>query len=278
MILITGADGQLGFQLKKIYSNQQAYFAELKDLDITNSKQVEDLFKRNKFSGIINCAAFTAVDLAESQPEQCYQVNSKAVETLAKLSASRQIPMVHISTDYVFDGVAKKPYVENDKTNPLSVYGKSKLEGENKFLEYAFAGVIIRTSWLYSEFGKNFYLTMSRLMKEKEAVNVVCDQIGTPTYAYDLSKAIQCLLDGISNTKEVFHFSNEGVTTWYDFACEIARERKLNCKITPISTKEYPLPAKRPAYSVFDKTKIKPRLNFQIRNWKLALKDCVGNS
>ena len=278
MILITGADGQLGFQLKKIYSNQQAYFAELKDLDITNSKQVEDLFKRNKFSGIINCAAFTAVDLAESQPEQCYQVNSKAVETLAKLSASRQIPMVHISTDYVFDGVAKKPYVENDKTNPLSVYGKSKLEGENKFLEYAFAGVIIRTSWLYSEFGKNFYLTMSRLMKEKEAVNVVCDQIGTPTYAYDLSKAIQCLLDGISNTKEVFHFSNEGVTTWYDCACEIARERKLNCKITPISTKEYPLPAKRPAYSVFDKTKIKPRLNFQIRNWKLALKDCVGNS
>lgn len=277
MILITGADGQLGFQLKKIYSKQQAYFAEFKDLDIANSNQIENLFKKSKFSGIINCAAFTAVDLAESQAEKCYEVNSKAVETLAKFSASRQIPMVHISTDYVFDGLSKKPYTENDKTNPLSIYGKSKLEGENKFLEHAFSGAIIRTSWLYSEFGKNFYLTMLRLMKEKESVNVVCDQKGTPTYAYDLARSIRQVLEGTVDGKEIYHFSNEGIATWYDFACEIAKRHGLNCKVVPIATKDYPTPAQRPQYSVFDKTKIKEKFNFQIRDWKLALQDCIQN-
>ncbi len=216
------------------------------------------------------------MDKAQSDEESCDLLNNKAVENLARLSHKYQIPLIHISTDYVFDGKNYLPYQESDQTAPNSIYGLTKKRGEDKFLEYAFSGCIIRTSWLYSSHGKNFVKTMLQLGATKENISVVCDQIGTPTYAYDLACAIKTIILEIrENEKEIYHFSNEGVASWYDFAFEIMKLKKLNCKITPIATKDYPTPASRPHYSVLAKSKIKTRFGIEIRHWREGLEECL---
>jgi dTDP-4-dehydrorhamnose reductase len=227
---------------------------------------------------IINCAAYTAVDKAEQEDNLAFLINASAVGILARVASKYNALLIHISTDYVFDGKGYKPYMEEDPTNPVSLYAKSKHAGERQVQSYSNRALIIRTSWLYSEFGNNFVKTMMKYGKERGQLNVVFDQTGTPTYARDLAKAI---LDIITkkpaiNGVEVFHYSNEGVTSWYDFALAIIEFSGITCKIIPIETKDYPLPAVRPFYSVFNKAKIKQRFNIEIPYWKDSLKVCIG--
>jgi dTDP-4-dehydrorhamnose reductase len=276
MLLITGSNGQLGFELKRIYSEQDAIFSTQENLPTAHLEKLSLFFEQNTITAIINCAAYTQVDKAESDQENCYALNDRAVENLSQMSAKYQIPLIHISTDYVFNGKNYIPYKEVDETNPSSIYGLSKKSGEDKFLQYAFSGCIIRTSWLYSSHGKNFVKTMMNLGSTKKSISVVCDQVGTPTYAYDLACAIKKILPQIQkNEKEIYHFSNEGVASWYDFAYEIMKLKKLQCKITPIETKDYPTPARRPHYSVLAKNKIKNRFGIEVRHWREGLEECL---
>ncbi|MDD4557226.1 MAG: dTDP-4-dehydrorhamnose reductase [Alphaproteobacteria bacterium] len=271
MILVTGANGQLGSELRQILGDK-AQYADVSDLDITDKKAVEDFFKGKHFSFIINCAAYTAVDKAEKDLQLAELININGPENLAKTG----VPLVHISTDYVFDGKNFQPYTEEDSTNPVSVYGKTKLFGEQKVLENASTAVIIRTSWLYSTFGNNFVKTMRRLGKDKESLNVVFDQIGSPTYARDLAQAIVDLLPQLKiGTKEVYHFSNEGVCSWYDFAIAIMAMSDLDCEVFPIESKDYPTAAPRPHYSVLNKAKIKKDFGIEISHWADSLSDCI---
>ena len=279
-ILVTGSKGQLGQEIKKLSPGlgYEFFFTDVEQLDITNADQVKNYVSRHEIAVIVNCAAYTAVDKAESEAKKAELINKIGAANLANASREFGTTLIHTSTDFVFDGSKKTPYVETDKTNPLSVYGTTKLDGENEVINNASTFVIIRTSWLYSEYGNNFVKTITRLAKERPELNVVSDQIGTPTYASDLAKAIIQIIPNIKKgTKEVFHYSNEGKTSWYDFAVKIVELSGLECRVHPIPASEYPTPAKRPAYSVMDKTKIKNYFGLNIPAWQDSLANYVNN-
>jgi len=279
-ILVTGSKGQLGSEIQKISKNYSDYkftYTDIDELDITSKKDVNKFVSDNNFDIIINCAAYTAVDKCETEKNAARKANVIAVKNLAMACADNDISLIHISTDYVYDGKNHIPYKESDFTNPESYYGQTKLEGEQVIDEYAIKAVIIRTSWLYSAFGNNFVKTIIKHATAKDELNVVYDQIGTPTYAGDLATIILEnikkleLLEGIN----LYNFSNEGVCSWYDFAKEIVELKNIKCIINPIETKDYPLPAPRPAYSILNKDKIKTQLNTSIPYWKDSLKKCL---
>ncbi len=269
-ILVTGANGQLGTELQKILP--KAIFADVDVLDITDLSAVKKFISNNQIDTIINCAAYTAVDKAEDDQETAKKINEYGVRNLA-LSGAK---IIHISTDYVFDGNNYKPYLPEDEANPISVYGRTKRAGELAVLDNAKVAVIIRTAWLYSAYGNNFVKTMRRLGAEKENLNVVTDQIGSPTFAGDLAQAIVDILPQMNEkNKGIYHYTNEGVCSWYDFATEIMRLSGLNCKVNPIASSAYPTKAIRPFYSVLNKEKIKNVFNIQIPNWKESLIKCL---
>ena len=278
-ILVTGSKGQLGSELRDVAgSNENSfYFTDRETLDITCKDALKEFIELNSIDAIINCAAYTAVDKAENDIENADKINHLAVKYLAEIAKEKGIRLIHISTDYVFDGKNYKPYTEEDVTNPNGVYGKTKLEGEKAMIEAnPKDSIIIRTSWVYSSFGANFVKTMLRLGKEKEQLGVIYDQVGTPTYARDLAKAILAILPKIKNEKvEIYNYSNEGVLSWYDFAKEIMRMAKLPCQVNPIETKEYPTPATRPHYSLLNKSKIKKEFTIEIPYWKDSLDRCL---
>ncbi|WP_150465536.1 dTDP-4-dehydrorhamnose reductase [Francisella sp. SYW-2] len=283
-VLVTGSNGQLGSELKELVSNSkleiQNYtfiFADSKSLDITDHEAVKQFTIDNDIRVIINCAAYTAVDKAESDIEKADKINHLAVANIAKIAKEYDIKLVHVSTDYVFDGHNYRPYLEGDQTNPQGVYGATKLAGEQAILDInPKDSIIIRTSWVYSYYGNNFVKTMLRLGRERDSLGVIYDQVGTPTYAKDLAKAILDILPKIQNSKfKIYNYSNEGVTSWYDFAKEIMSIAKIDCQISPIETVDYPTPAKRPHYSVLNKSKIKSDFDIKIPYWKDSLKDCI---
>ena len=279
-LLVTGANGQLGNELQLLsnnYPNAVFYFSVYEELDITNHQSVRQFVLQNKINALLNCAAYTAVDKAETEITSNEEINYLAVENFAKLAKELGIKFIHISTDYVFDGTHFAPYTETAKTNPQNVYGKTKLAGELALLkENPANSIIIRTSWVYSSFGANFVKTMLRLGKERSELNVIFDQVGTPTYAKDLAKVLLQILPQLSNnTVEIYHYSNEGVCSWYDFAKAIFEHEKITCKVLPIETIQYPTPAKRPSYSVLNKKKIKETFEIEIPYWRDALHDCL---
>jgi dTDP-4-dehydrorhamnose reductase len=260
-ILVTGATGQLGSEIHAIATNYPQYdftFADRSTLDLGNLCKLEDYFDNNTFDIIINCAAYTAVDKAQSDEEPANTINHRAISLLAKIAKKKNISLIHISTDYVFDGQNYRPYIETDPTDPQGVYGRTKRDGENAMLEVSPRNsIIIRTSWVYSSFGTNFVKTMLRLGKERDSLGVIFDQVGTPTYARDLAKTILDTLLQIKNeSPEIYHYSNEGVTSWYDFAQTIFELSGINCKVNAITAEQYPLPAPRPHYSLLNKAKI----------------------
>jgi dTDP-4-dehydrorhamnose reductase len=278
-ILVTGVNGQVGSEIKELSSNYDYnfLFTTSKELDITEHKKVKEFIKENNIKTIINCGAYTGVDKAEDEKELANDINHLAVKNLAILSNEFGIKLIHISTDYVFDGENFKPYTEDDITNPNGIYGQTKLDGENAMISInPLNSIIIRTSWVYSSFGNNFVKTMLRLGKEKDELGVIFDQVGTPTYARDLAKTILDILPNIKNDKtEIYNYSNKGVLSWYDFAKEIMRMAKLDCIINPIETKDYPTPAKRPHYSLLNKSKIKQEFHITIPYWKDSLDECL---
>lgn len=278
-ILITGCNGQLGneMQLLEKENLQHKYFnTDVAQLDITNPEAIEEFVSNNAIDIIVNCAAFTAVDKAESSLELCHLLNAKAPEYLAAAVAKRGGYLVQVSTDYVFDGTNHTPYTEDEATCPNSVYGSTKLEGEKLAMAACANTMIIRTAWLYSTFGNNFVKTMIRLGQEKLELGVIFDQIGTPTYAGDLAAAIMAAINhGI--VPGIYHFSNEGVISWYDFTKAIHRIAGItSCHVKPLHTAEYPTPAARPHYSVLDKTKIKQTYGIEIPYWEESLEKCVA--
>lgn len=278
-ILITGCNGQLGNEmqlLEKVNPQHQYFNTDVAQLDITNHEAIEEFVNNNAIDIIVNCAAFTAVDKAESSQELCHLLNAKAPEYLAAAVAKRGGYLVQVSTDYVFDGTNHTPYTEDEATCPNSVYGSTKLEGEKLAMAACANTMIIRTAWLYSTFGNNFVKTMIRLGQEKPELGVIFDQIGTPTYAGDLATAIMAAINhGI--VPGIYHFSNEGVISWYDFTKAIHRIAGItSCHVKPLHTAEYPTPAARPHYSVLDKTKIKQTYGIEIPYWEESLEKCVA--
>lgn len=278
-ILITGCNGQLGNEmqlLEKVNPQHQYFNTDVAQLDITNPEAIEEFVNNNAIDIIVNCAAFTAVDKAESSQELCHLLNAKAPEYLAAAVARRGGYLVQVSTDYVFDGTNHTPYTEDEATCPNSVYGSTKLEGEKLAMAACANTMIIRTAWLYSTFGNNFVKTMIRLGQEKPELGVIFDQIGTPTYAGDLAAAIMAAINhGI--VPGIYHFSNEGVISWYDFTKAIHRIAGItSCHVKPLHTTEYPTPAARPHYSVLDKTKIKQTYGIEIPYWEESLEKCVA--
>ena len=279
-ILVTGGNGQLGSELREIapnYPDQNFLFTDVKAVDITNHTDVKEFIEINKINVIINCAAYTAVDNAESEPELADAINHLALAHFAQIAKDNNIKLIHISTDYVFDGTNNKPYVETDTPNPESVYGQTKLDGELAMQQINPANsIIIRTSWLYSKFGNNFVKNMLRLAETRDEISVVSDQIGSPTNAADLADAILIILSKIENeTVELFHYSNQGVCSWYDFVKAIFEISNNTIKVNAIESWQYPTPAKRPFYSVLNKIKIKNRYFIEIPYWKDSLKLCL---
>jgi dTDP-4-dehydrorhamnose reductase len=282
-ILVIGSNGQLGSEIKDIaihYPNFKFFFMDLPELDICKSSQLEVFFKDKNINTVINCAAYTAVDQAEEDAEIAEQVNAKGVLNLVNALKKVDGKLIHISTDYVFDGTSFLPYKESDPVSPIGVYGKTKRAGELAVLNSSIDAIVIRTSWLYSVYGNNFVKTMLRLGSEKENLGVIFDQVGTPTNASDLAKTcLDILLDesseNISMKGKIYHYSNEGVTSWYDFAKAIMELGSLDCKVRPIQTRDYPTPAKRPHYSVLNKSKIKIDFNIQIPYWRDSLDKCI---
>lgn len=282
-VLITGSNGQLGSEIKEVhnkYKNIKCIFKDLPELDICDFDLLNSFIKDEQINAVINCAAYTSVDKAEENIELARMVNSKAVSNLVDALAKVNGKLVHISTDYVFDGNNSQPYMESDQVCPIGVYGETKREGELALINSEIDAIVIRTSWLYSSFGNNFLKTMFRLGKEKESINVISDQIGTPTYAKNLAKI--CLdilsishLGRISKKGKIYHYSDEGVASWYDYAVSIMELAELNCKVNPVQTKEYPTLAKRPHYSVMSKKKIKTDFNVDIPYWKESLRECI---
>ncbi len=279
-ILITGANGQLGNEMRVLSAENADYnyfFTDVAELDICNEQAVMDFVKENNIHVLVNCAAYTAVDKAEDNIELCTKLNSDAVGYLAKAAEANGAEFIQISTDYVFDGTNHIPYKETDKPCPNSVYGSTKLAGERHALTDCSKAMVIRTAWLYSTFGNNFVKTMIRLGREREALGVVFDQIGTPTYARDLARAIfAAIRQGV--VPGVYHFSNEGVCSWYDFTKAIHRVAGITtCKVSPLHTDEYPAKAPRPNYSVLDKTKIKNTYHIEIPHWEESLAACINS-
>ncbi len=277
-ILITGANGQLGNEMRVLSAENAEYnyfFTDVAELDICNEQAVMEFVKANDIQVIVNCAAYTAVDNAEDNIELCTKLNSDAVGYLAKAAEANGAELIQISTDYVFDGTAHLPYRETEPTCPNSVYGHTKLAGEAHALNDCSKGMVIRTAWLYSTFGNNFVKTMIRLGKERDSLGVIFDQIGTPTYARDLARAIYAAIrQGV--VPGIYHFSNEGVCSWYDFTKAIHRLAGVtDCKVKPLHTDEYPTKASRPNYSVLDKTKIKTTYGIDIPHWEESLDACI---
>lgn len=281
-ILVTGANGQLGSELRIIatYQPYNFIFTDVEELDLTKGEDVNSFFNTNKIDYCINCAAYTAVDKAEKDVSMARTINVDAVQNLAEACTINSTTLFHISTDFVFRGNTYLPISEEAKPDPVSVYGFTKLEGENIALKTNFRTIIIRTSWLYSSFGNNFVKTMLRLSKERKELGVVFDQIGTPTYAGDLAKSI---VDIIGNAEDndlesnygIYHFSNEGAASWYDFAKSIFEYRDIEIKVNPLKSKDFPTPAKRPHFSLLDKSKIKSTFNLSIPYWSDSLKLCL---
>ena len=277
-ILVTGANGQLGQELKELsahYQDYKFYFFDKHQLNITDAKAVEILLRELQPHVVINCAAYTAVDKAESESELAYSINAEAVAILAGITYELHIKFIHISTDYVFDGSSSVPYKEDDATAPINEYGRTKLEGENKCVQNNPEAIIIRTSWVYSSFGNNFVKTMIRLMNERTEIGVVSDQWGNPTYAADLAEVLMQIIDGDKWIPGIYHFSNEGCITWHQFANTISKEINSACVINSITTDQYPTPAKRPLYSVLNKEKIQNIFSVNINDWKESLVKCI---
>ncbi|MFT5706310.1 MAG: dTDP-4-dehydrorhamnose reductase [Oceanospirillaceae bacterium] len=284
-ILVTGSNGQLGQSLSNIakyYPDYMFTFANRAGVDLSHEQNINAFFEHRQFDLIINCAAHTAVDKAESEPELADQINHLAVKQLAELARTHNTKFIHISTDYVFNGKQYRPYIETDDVAPQSVYGETKLKGEQALLStMPNNAFIIRTSWVYSEYGNNFVKTMLRLGKERDALNVIFDQVGTPTYAHDLAEAIMAIVHSERFNKttfssELYHYSNEGVCSWYDFAKAIFELSNIHCDVSPIETKDYPTPATRPHYSLLNKAKIKQTFKLSIPYWKDSLQHCLN--
>lgn len=289
MVWLIGNKGMLGSDVETLLQrNKISYIASDIEVDITNIKNLYRFLKKNNISGleyIINCSAYTAVDKSETEKELAYKINCTGVSNIAEAAEKMKADLIHISTDYVYNGEKKEEYLENDNTNPLGVYGWSKLEGELKIINTINNYYIIRTSWLYGKNGKNFVTTMLKLFKERNEVSVVSDQFGSPTYSKDLADVIINIIQHKDSKIDygIYHFTNEGKTNWYDFTLEIKKiaekkgitiNKELNIK--PVSTKEYPTPAKRPKYSVLSKLKIKKKLGIKIRDWKKALEEYIN--
>lgn len=283
-ILVTGANGQLGNSIRCLAGLYPAYtflFTDVDTLDICDASAVCSFVQEQKVDYILNCAAYTAVDKAEDNEEVCLRINQDAVRNLGVAAEKGGAKVVHVSTDYVFDGTNHCPYVETDLTCPVSVYGKTKLAGEQVLQEVCPDSVVIRTAWLYSEFGSNFMKTMLRLGSTQDKIRVIFDQVGTPTYAGDLARAMLAIVDKAekgSFVPGIYHFSNEGVCSWYDFTVSILRLAGIDCPVIPIETKEYPTPAARPHYSVLNKGKIKATYGMVIPHWEESLRVCLHNS
>ena len=288
-VLVTGANGQLGQEIRKEANecscplHEKFFYTDVNkntgvdELDITSLDSIRTYVKDKRINLVVNCAAYTAVDKAESEPAKAELINRTGAANLAKACTEADIPLIHISTDFIFDGTKRTPYLETDKANPMSVYGKTKLDGEEEIIKQNGTFIIIRTSWLYSEYGNNFVKTIIKHAQERTELKVVNDQIGSPTYAEDLADVILQITPRIKKgTKEIFNYSNEGITSWYDFAVKIVELKKLNCKILPIETKDYPAAAQRPAYSVMDTTKMKKYFDIKITTWQDSLKKCIS--
>ncbi|MBU6176660.1 MAG: dTDP-4-dehydrorhamnose reductase [Bacteroidetes bacterium] len=278
LVLVTGANGQLGKELQQLEANWPAFkflFLSREDLPIHHFELVRNFFKGCKPAVLINCAAYTAVDKAEQERDLAYQINAEAVGVLAAVCAANECRFIHVSTDYVFDGTATCPYKEEDLTAPQSVYGQTKLEGERQALLVNPNAVIIRTSWVYSSFGKNFVKTIIRLLQDKPQISVVQDQLGSPTYAADLANAILQVASSNTWIPGIYNYSNTGIISWFQFAVEIGKLSGLTTPIKGISTAEYPTPAKRPAWSVLDTTKIVATYGVIIKDWKESLGQCM---
>ena len=276
--LVTGGNGQLAQSLKDVVNHQDELdvdFKDLPDLDITNKQQLESYFSNNELDYCINCAAYTAVDLAEEQSELAYAVNAEGPKNIAMLCLKYNIKLIHISTDFVFDGQQRTPYSETDAPNPLSVYGASKLQGERNIQDVMENYFIVRTSWLYSEYGKNFMKTMLKLSETRDQISVVSDQIGSPTYAGDLAEGLIKIVLSSSISYGIYHYSNGGIVSWYDFAVEIFKQLGKTIEVKPIKTKDYPTAAKRPKYSVLDTTKIKNNFDYTIKDWQVSLNKII---
>ncbi|MEH1007730.1 dTDP-4-dehydrorhamnose reductase [Winogradskyella sp. ECml5-4] len=279
-VLVTAKDGQLGqcFQSLAVkHPNIQFVFKSSSDLDITNTANIEDALKDHTFDYCINCAAYTAVDKAEEAIELADKVNHIGAKLLAESCKKFNVTLIHVSTDFVFDGKATVPYLEDDITNPLGVYGKTKLAGEQAISNVLENYFIIRTSWLYSEYGNNFLKTMLRLSKERNEIGVVGDQVGSPTYARDLADMILRLIESKNTSYGVYHYSNKGVVSWYDFAKEIFKLSDSSITLNKIETKDYPTPAVRPKYSVLHTERISKLLDLKIPNWKVSLTQAISN-
>ena len=282
-VLITGSNGQLGSEIKELAANYKKIdfvFKDLPDFDICNFNLLLSFIIDNKINVVINCAAYTDVDKAEEDEIIAKKVNFEGVLNLINALQTINGKLIHISTDYVFNGDNFLPYKESDLVSPIGIYGKTKRQGELAVINSTLDAIVIRTSWLYSSYGNNFVKTMLRLGKENESLGVIFDQVGTPTYARDLAKTCLEILDGknslnISNKGNLYHYSNEGVASWYDFAVSIMELAGANCKVNPIQTKDYLTLAKRPQYSVLNKSKIKTDFKIEIPNWRDSLKDCI---
>lgn len=297
-VLVTGKNGQLGQSLQIIagdYPQLEIEFAGREELDLSQSSRITEYFDDKVFDVVINCAAYTSVDKAEVESDMADQINHQAVKQLAKIAKKKDMVLIHISTDYVYNGQGHKPYVETDAVAPINVYGTTKLKGEQALQAINPKGIIIRTSWVYSEFGSNFFKTMLKLGKERDSLNIIFDQVGTPTYAGDLARVLLDIIQYVNHEIkssmpkdeilqaqkedvslcEIFQYSNEGVCSWYDFAKAIFELSNAQCLVKPIETKDYPAPARRPYYSVMNKEKIKNHFGLSIPYWKDSLKLCI---
>jgi len=284
-ILIAGKNGQLGKSIHKLVANTEQtndfVFVGREELDLSGADNIISYFNQNNFDIIVNCAAHTVVDKAEEEAVLANQINHLAVAQLAQIAKTQQAKLIHVSTDYVFDGESDKPYTETDETNPINVYGKTKLAGEKALQEIMPTdAIIIRTSWVYSEYGNNFVKTMLRLGKERDELNVVSDQIGSPTYATDLANAILDTMQNkafkeVGQETQVYHYSNMGEISWYEFAKEIFELSGIQCSVSPITTEQYPTPAKRPKNTLMNKDKISHRFDIDILDWSKSLESCI---
>jgi dTDP-4-dehydrorhamnose reductase len=278
-IIVIGSKGQLGneFQeLEKQYQSFQFFFYDVEEMDIVNKDLVEKGISEVKPDYLINCAAYTAVDKAETEKEIAFAINSEAVRNIATACSSNGVKFIHISTDYVFDGEASEPYKEESIVNPSNIYGESKLRGEQEAVKGNADVIIVRTAWVYSIYGSNFVKTMLRLMRSKPEISVVADQYGSPTYAHDLAEVIMNIISSGKWVPGIYHYTNDGIISWFDFASEIKKLSVLSCKINPITTEEYPTPAKRPQYSVLNKTKIQQTFGVKLKDWKDSLQQCLN--
>jgi dTDP-4-dehydrorhamnose reductase len=277
-ILITGSKGQLGNEMQQAAVRYPAFnfiYTDVDELDICDISALNSFVKETRVDVIVNCAAYTAVDKAEDDIELCYKINAEAVKNIAEVANENGLKVDHVSTDYVFDGTNHTPYTEVEKVCPSTVYGKSKLLGENELLEHCSKAIVIRTSWLYSTFGNNFVKTMMKLGRERESLNVIFDQVGTPTYAADLADVILQILSHPTFVPGIYHYSNEGVCSWYDFTKAIHRLAGIQCNVNPIETKDYPTRTPRPHYSVLNKSHIKLIYGIKIAHWEESLLQCI---